>query len=195
VGYLYLGAAIVGFVLLAASVFAGDHGSGGHDVGHDVGHNVGHDGHEGGSANSAASLALRLLSIRFWTYLLAFGGVTGLLLRRVAHTGEPTAAIAAGIVGLVAAIFARTVLACATQTTEPGTARPADFVGRVGGVLVPFAKGSTGKVRVRVKGNDVDLLARTEDGSPLERDEEVLIVEVREGAALVTRNPAPSDAR
>jgi hypothetical protein len=56
--------------------------------------------------------------------------------------------------------------------------------------MIPFAGGATGKVRVRVAGADVDVLATTEDGEPLDRSDEVLIVEVREGgSALVTRNP------
>ena len=57
-------------------------------------------------------------------------------------------------------------------------------------MLIPFGGAATGKVRVRVAGADVDLLATTEDGQPLGRHDEVLIVEIREGgSALVTRNP------
>ncbi len=42
---------------------------------------------------------------------------------------------------------------------------------------------------MRVAGADVDLLATTEDGEPLEKRDEVLIVEMRaEGTAVVTRN-------
>jgi hypothetical protein len=68
--------------------------------------------------------------------------------------------------------------------------RSTDLVGKSAAVLVPFGGAATGKVRVRVAGADVDLLATTDDGQPLSRSDEVLIVEVREGgAALVTRSP------
>jgi hypothetical protein len=68
--------------------------------------------------------------------------------------------------------------------------RASDLVGRSGAVMVPFGGAATGKVRVRVAGADVDLLATTDDSDPLAREDEVLIVEVRAGgSALVTRNP------
>jgi membrane protein implicated in regulation of membrane protease activity len=173
--YVYVAAAIVGLVLLAASFFG---------AGHD--HTSGHDG----TTEGDASPMLALLSVRVWTYLLAFGGVTGVLLRYLGHEGEPTSAIGALVVGVLAAVMARVVIGRATRSGASGTVRSADLVGKSAAVLVPFGGTATGKVRVRVAGADVDLLATTEDGQPLGRHDEVLIVEIREGgSALVTRNP------
>jgi membrane protein implicated in regulation of membrane protease activity len=133
---------------------------------------------------------LALLSVRVWTYLLAFGGVTGVLLRYLGHEGEPTSAIGALVVGVLAALMARVAIGRATRSGASGTVRSADLVGKSAAVLIPFGGAATGKVRVRVAGADVDLLATTEDGQPLGRHDEVLIVEIREGgSALVTRNP------
>jgi membrane protein implicated in regulation of membrane protease activity len=175
--YAYLAAAIVGVVLLVASLF----GAAGHD------HDAGHD-----AAGEHSSPAFALLSVRVWTYLLAFGGATGLLLRFVAHVDEPWRAVASLAVGAVAAGLARTVIGRASRAGASGTVKRGDLVGRTAGVVVPFGGGATGKVRVRVAGSDVDLLATTDDGAalPLEAGEEVLILEVREGGpALVTRTP------
>jgi membrane protein implicated in regulation of membrane protease activity len=173
--YVYVAAAIVGLVFLAASLFG---------AGHD--HATVHDG----STDGDSSPMLALLSVRVWTYLLAFGGVTGVLLRYLGHEGEPTSAIGALVVGVLAAVMARVVIGRATRSGASGTVRPADLVGKSAAVLIPFGGTATGKVRVRVAGADVDLLATTEDGQPLDRHDEVLIVEVREGgSALVTRNP------
>ena len=134
---------------------------------------------------------LALLSVRVWTYLLAFGGVTGVLLRLVGHEGEPLSAIVSLVVGAVAAVMARFVIGRATREGASGTVRTQDLVGKTAGVLVPFSGGATGKVRVRVAGADVDVLATTDDREPLGRNDEVLIVEVREGgSALVTRSPS-----
>lgn len=178
--YVYVGAAIVGLVLLGASLFG---------AGHD--HAVSHDGSAGGDADGNASPALALLSVRVWTYLLAFGGATGVLLRLLAGTGEPWAALGAVGVGVAAAGMARAVIGRASRAGPSGTVHPRDLVGRTADVIVPFSGGATGKVRVRVAGSDVDVLATTDDGETLDRHDEVLIVEVREGgAALVTRNPA-----
>jgi membrane protein implicated in regulation of membrane protease activity len=178
--YAYVSAAIIGVVLLAASLVGAGHG---HSAGHDVG-------------GPHASPALALLSLRVWTYLLAFGGATGVLLRLVAHAGEPASAIAASFVGIVAAAMARVVIGRAARAGASGTVRPADLVGRSGHVLVPFAADATGKVRVRIAGGDLDLLAVADGHEALDRNDEVLILEVRPGgAALVTRNPASSEPK
>jgi membrane protein implicated in regulation of membrane protease activity len=172
VTYAYLGASVVGVVLLLASLL------GGHD------HGAAHD------ADSDAP-AFALLSVRVWTYVLAFGGATGLLLRLFARAGEPTSAISAVVVGVAAAAMARALIRRAAGEGASGTVRTEDLVGKTGDVVVPFAGKATGKVRVRVAGSDVDLLATTDDGDPLDRRDEVLILEVREGGtAVVTRNPA-----
>jgi membrane protein implicated in regulation of membrane protease activity len=174
--YVYLAAAIVGCVLLVASLFGAGHG-------HDAGHDASSDGEH-------VSPAFALLSVRVWTYVLAFGGVTGLLLRWVAPVAEPWRALLAVFVGAVAATIARVVIARVVRGGPSGMVRTAELAGRTAGVVVPFTKGATGKVRLRVADSDVDLLATTDDGEPLDRDEEVLIVEMRDdGSALVTRSP------
>jgi membrane protein implicated in regulation of membrane protease activity len=182
--YVYLFATIVGAVMLAASLFGGHHGGIEHDAGGDAG---GADTH--GAEQNAESIALRIFSVRVWTYLLAFGGATGMLLRTVARMNEPLTALLSLTVGAVAGGLAQTVIRRATQTGESGTVTRVDLVGKTGGVVVPFARGQTGKVRVRVKGADVDILAVTEDDPGLGARDEVLVVEMREGSALVTRSP------
>jgi membrane protein implicated in regulation of membrane protease activity len=173
--YAYVGSATVGLVLLAASLLG---------TGHDQA--AGHDG----SGDGEGSPMLALLSVRFWTYLLAFGGATGVLLRLVGREGEPSSAIGALLVGAAASVMARVVIGRASRAGASGTVHAQDLVGRTGAVLIPFAGGATGKVRVRVGGADVDVLATTEDGEPLGRSDEVLILEVNDGgSALVTRHP------
>jgi membrane protein implicated in regulation of membrane protease activity len=173
--YAYIGAFVVGALLLGASLLGAGHE---HAASHDV---------DGGDA----SAAFALLSVRFWTYLLAFGGVTGLLVRLVAREKEPIPAVAALVVGTAAAAMARTLIRRAAGQGTSGTVRSQDLVGKTGDVVVPFSGGATGKVRVRVAGADVDLLATAADGEPLAKRDEVLIVEMRdEGTAVVTRNPA-----
>jgi membrane protein implicated in regulation of membrane protease activity len=172
--YVYMAAAIIGVVLLVASLLGAGHD---HDAGHDA-------------SGEHPSPALALLSVRVWTYVLAFGGVTGVLLRYVAPVAEPWRAAASLVVGLAAAALARGVIGRASRGGPSGTVKAADLVGRTAGVVVPFGSGATGKVRVRVAGSEVDLLATTEDGEPLGREEEVLILELKDdGAAVVTRTP------
>jgi membrane protein implicated in regulation of membrane protease activity len=174
--YVYLAAAVVGLVLLAASLLGA-----GHD--HAAGHDASNDGD--------ASPMLALLSVRVWTYVLAFGGVTGVLLRLLGHEGEPTSGIGALVVGVLTAAMARFVIGRASRAGASGMVRSEDLVGKSAAVVVPFGGGATGKIRVRVAGADVDVLATTDDGEPLDKSDEVLIVEVKDGgSAVVTRNPA-----
>ena len=178
--YAYVALAIVGLVLLAASVLGA-----GHDAGHDAG-----GGHDDASSEHS-SPASALLSVRVWTYLLAFGGLTGVLLRLVGREGEPTSALGALAVGVLAAALARFVLGRASRAGASGTVQSRELVGRTADVIVPFGGGTTGKIRVRVAGGDVDVLATADDGEALAQHDEVLIVDLREGGtALVTRSPA-----
>ncbi|HJK94453.1 MAG TPA: hypothetical protein RMH26_27160, partial [Polyangiaceae bacterium LLY-WYZ-15_(1-7)] len=62
-----------------------------------------------------------------------------------------------------------------------------DFIGASGTVLLPVARGQLGQVRVRVKGRDLDVPAETQDDHPLLVEAPVLVCEVRDGVALVSR--------
>jgi hypothetical protein len=176
--YVYVALAVVGLVLLGASLLGAGHG--GHDTG---------DGHDG--ATDHASPVLALLSVRVWTYLLAFGGLTGALLRVIGREGELVSALGALTVGVAAAAMARLIIGRASRAGASGTTQARELVGRTADVIVPFAGGKTGKIRVRVAGGDVDVLATADEGEALSQHDEVLIVELKEGGtALVTRNPA-----
>jgi membrane protein implicated in regulation of membrane protease activity len=172
---VYVGASTVGLVLLVASLL--------------MGHGDAHDADAGGHEAGEISVALQVLSLRFWIYFLAFGGATGVLLRWLAGVTEPTAAIAAACVGVIAAVATRFLVRKAAGSQASGMVRPADFVGRTAAVVVPFGKASTGKVRVRVREAEIDLLATTDDGEDIAANDEVLIVEVRDGSAVVTHSP------
>ncbi|MEZ0229120.1 MAG: hypothetical protein ACAI25_10885, partial [Planctomycetota bacterium] len=97
---IYATALAIGGTLLVASLVLGHHGAD-HDlhVGHDAG-----DGSEGPELDLLGSF----LSIRFWTFALAFFGLTGVIFERVVPLSSGAqvlgAAVAAGlIVGFVAA--------------------------------------------------------------------------------------------
>ena len=177
--YVYLFATVAGVILLGVSLFGGDDG---HDAG-------GH--HDGGDHDSALGALGAVLSVRVWTYVLAFGGLTGLALRYLAHVPEPFAAMAAFASGALAAAMSRALIR--RVITESGTApsKTGALVGRTAAVIVPFDLKSTGKIRVQVDDRTVDLLATTDDAA-LDARDEVLIIEVRDGStAHVTRNPIP----
>ena len=173
--FAYLAAAIVGVVLLGVSLVGGDSHEGG-----------GGDGHHDGDGDTA----LGIFSVRTFTYLLGFGGLCGVLLRLLTTTGEPWTALVSLGVGAVSATGARVLLKRAALPGHSGTVGPRELIGRAGEVLIPFAKGVTGRIRLRVKDADVDLLATTDEDGELSAKEEILVIDVKEGCAQVARNPA-----
>ena len=63
-----------------------------------------------------------------------------------------------------------------------------DVVGAGAEVLLPVAAGAAGKVRVRLKGRAVDLLAVTDDDEALAAGQHVMVLSMRDdGHVVVTR--------
>lgn len=177
----YLFALVVGGALLVASLVGGHHDTG-HDggAGHDAGHDT-HDAHHG-----ARDLAWSILSIRFWTYVLAFGGATGVLLHLLAKAPEPLTGLLSAGVGAAAGLFVQALIARAARGGSGMTSHQ-DLVGRPAQVIVPFTRSQTGKVRLQMSDGVVDVLATTEEDGELGQKQEVVILEFREGRALVAR--------
>jgi membrane protein implicated in regulation of membrane protease activity len=180
---------------------AAAHGDG-HDGGHGAAH-AAHDamgvgaGHHSGSDgldSGVPTALLWLMSIQLWTYLLAFGGLTGLLLRTVAKVGEPVAGLSALGVGLFTAFSARAVMRKMSVTTESGTLQEERMVGSRATVLIPAPAGGVGKIRLEVSGQTIDLIARPSDGGPLAEGIDVTIIDIRDGQAEVSVTRAEGSA-
>jgi membrane protein implicated in regulation of membrane protease activity len=169
--YAYLASTIIGGVLLLASLVTGGHHGG------------------GGAEHHAENTASNLLSVRLWTYFLAFAGATGLLLTLTGGAGTVLAGVLAAGVGAIAGGTAQLVIRKAGSHQLGGTIRDEELVGKSGQLLLPCGKGQSGKVRLLVKGQMVDLIATTDDPGEIGAREEVLVVEVKEGSAVVARNP------
>jgi hypothetical protein len=180
-GYLF--ASIVGWVLLGASLASG-HGSG--DGAHAAApHAIDHVDHA--SSPHASSPASLLMSLRLWTYVLAFGGTTGVLLRLAAHTDEPLTLLTSLGVGAVSGVAAQLAWS-RLGSTRGGTVGEDELVGQSGRLLLGAGPGASGRVRLTVRGSSIDLIAASEE-LKLPANEEVLVVSVRDGVAHVVRNP------
>lgn len=208
--YLYVFAAVAGCLLVLVSLFGGgsqDSDGDGHGDAHTDGeahgvsdahadgHSVGADGHAGGSHGhhhsdgmdaGVPTALLWLLSIQLWTYLLAFGGLTGLLLRTVAKVPEPIAGLSALGVGLSTALVARAVMRKMSVTTVPGTLVEEQMIGSRATVLIPAPAGGLGKIRLEFRGQTIDLIATATDGGALAEGGEVTITDIRDGQADVS---------
>ncbi len=146
-----------------------------------------HGGDKAEHAGDAGPLAL-VLSTRFWIFgLLAFG-LSGTLLSLFQLTTPLAGAIIAGMAGIASGVFAVAALRALKRSSTSTNAHTSEAVGTTGRVLVSVTKGGTGKVRVVLKGQSVDLLAMT-DEADIPRGEDVLISDIQGEVAHVSRRP------
>jgi membrane protein implicated in regulation of membrane protease activity len=174
--HVYLGAVAFGVTLLVASLLLGgkdtDHGGGGH-------------AHDGGDLGLGWA---PVTSLRFWVFLLTFGGGAGLALDGL---GSSTAVAAGGALGIgwVAGAIAVAVIRNLTRHSVSSELGAADLIGATGTLLLPVGPGKPGKVRVDAKGRTEDYVANVvEDGGELPSGAVVLIVaEGDRGSLLVAK--------
>ena len=166
---LYLIAIVLGGGSLLVQLIAGDHGDGGHAF------EAGDAGHPAGPG---------LLSTRSAVYaLFTFGLVGGLL--HVPGIVEPRTALVVAVLSAIAATVAiGHLFRSLDDAGASGAAALDEARGRSGRVLVGCARGQRGKVRVQLKGHQVDLMATTDEESIAE-GAEVVILQVRDGVAHV----------
>lgn len=174
---LYIVTTIVGGVLILISALGGSH-----DTDHDIDH--GHDG------DFHSEIWLPFLSLRFWTYMFAFFGMTGLLLTYFTATSQTLTGVFAALCGLVAGTTIAFVMRYLSKSSSHSGAEERDLLGKPANVLVAIRSGSPGKIRVEVKGEMIDVMATTEETTPLEPGSEVYIVSMDNGRAQVISRTA-----
>jgi membrane protein implicated in regulation of membrane protease activity len=131
----------------------------------------------------------RIFSLRNATYFLFAFGAVGVLLDFVwAGSKEPLAFLFAGATGVLAWVLSAAAFRYLKRTESGELLGDRLLIGRVGEVSLPIQKGGTGKILVTKAGHTQELLAK-----PLDDDEadpeswnSVLVIEVRDGVAMVT---------
>ena len=172
---VYLGALAFGALLLVASLLLGgkdtDHGGHGHDDG-------------------APGLGWApITSLRFWVFLTAFGGASGLALLALGSSELEAGVGSIGIGWVCGAVAVGVVRALTKRASGSSTVEVADLVGATAKVMLPIAPGKPGKVRVEIKGRAEDFVAHVDDGPELATGTQVLVVAERDhGALLVARH-------
>jgi len=198
VGILYLAALIIGFGTIALQLaMGGEHGQGdaadaggGADHGDldhgDAGHDVAGHGEHGHGDGGFLPI---FLSLRFWTFTFLAFGLSGSLIHYLDLANAMlTLAVAAGL-GLGAGLLASLTFRALSKAEANSGATDRDAVGQVGKVMIPLAKGARGKIRIELKGQTVDYVATTDD-ERLEAGQMVMIEEMRDTTAHVSRAPA-----
>ena len=138
---------------------------------------------------SLSDFWIPFLSVRFWVFFLCFFGVTGIVLTLLALAGKWATLVTAVGMGTVTG-FAAAFIIQRLKRAEVGLAvTEEDFRGREAQVLLPIEAGERGKIRLEVRGNTVDLVARCDGERSIGTGRTVLVIEIEDGVALV--EPAP----
>lgn len=197
----YVVCSVVGLALILLSAFSGhqdlggdgdvqlDSDAGGVDVDHDLG--VDHSDLTGHAAEAGAWLPF--LSLRFWTYLCAGFGATGLLLSFFTRTSSGTVFVLSVVTGLVCGLMVAYVYRALQVSNTDSMTREKDVLGCHAKVLVAIRKDQPGRVRCCVKGDWVDFVALSNDGSELQAGEDAVIVALENGKAMVIPKSAIFD--
>lgn len=178
----------------------GDLGIGGHDF--DATADASVEAEAGGAAAGAHataaaghdSQAARILSLRTITYFLFGFGVMGLVLGRAGLSVHPFLNAAASAVGggMAAAV---SVLAFGyVRSTEAGEREDEDsFVGLPARVVLPVGPARSGRIMVRRGEREYELRAKPYGSEEIASEDwkQVVIVEMREGTALVSPFESP----
>jgi hypothetical protein len=176
---LYWFALVVGVGMYLFSVFAG--GSEGHT---DM------DGHATGDPHHDVA-SYKLLSLRNATYFLFAFGVTGVALTTIWSGGRGLlTAILAMLVGMTGAAISTLAFGWLKKSESGDMPGDRAWLGASGQVVLPLSAGGTGKIFVSRGGRSQELLARPfdDDAASPETWAQVVVLEIRDGVALVAPN-------
>jgi membrane protein implicated in regulation of membrane protease activity len=185
--YLYLFALILGGVLVLASILLG--GQGESDADADAGLDKDLPLLEGQAGDiSGVDVFWAFRSIRFWTFFLAFFGMTGLVLDGLGLVDSSiVAAILATGMGAASGFVAAGLMRWLGRDESGHIASSGDYVGKTVRVLLPVGRDRVGKVRLELRGSSVDVLATTDEEGPITSDEEAIIIEMDGARARIAR--------
>jgi hypothetical protein len=131
-------------------------------------------------------------SMRFWTFALTSFGLSGSLLSFLDIPSVVTAVLASAM-GLGLGLGAAWMFRALSRSQVSAKTNLNQIRGVHATVLLPVRTGATGKVRLQVDGQQIDLLARTKLSDSIELNSPVLVVNVVDGIANIT--PLPDDYR
>ncbi len=152
----------------------------------------------GDAHGSLSGFVAGFLSLRFWTFALAFFGLTGTVLAGLSLAGPVTTVILASVMGVVVGRGTVALFSALRASESSLAASEGDYIGKSAKVILGFGPGELGKVRLQMKGTTVDLLAQSDDPTPFSTGDEVMIIQLSGAKAQVThagRSLPASEAR
>lgn len=157
---LYLAALVFGLGLFAVQALSGSHADGA-----SASEAPGTDLQVPAEHHGAGDWAAIVLSLRFYMFAAIALGVVGVPVTWWGLASPVATFVASLATALVLGLFATRAWRALQRQTLSSGAEAAELQGQVGRVLVGFEKGRPGKVRLRVRGQIIDLLATTDEAA------------------------------
>ena len=191
---VYWGTFLFGGILILSSIVMGG-GDGDADMDKDVSFDkdlsldkdldLSIEGIEGGGSDFDSMGWLPFLSLRFWTFFTMLFGLSGIIMTTL-ESGATVTLVSSGAMGLglsypIAYLFQYLKKNELTTSTQSHS-----YEQEIGTALLPMKSNGKGKVRVAMNGELVDLIATNPTDQTIEQGQEVLIVEIEDGVALVS---------
>lgn len=147
-------------------------------------------GDDGGGDDSIGGIMLRLLPLSTVALAMATFGVTGLAIGAVG-TGTLATFLFAVVAAVIGGVLNTTVFSYLRRSDSTSSASDDQLSGAVGRVVLPVGPDRRGRVSISVGDQELYLSAQippgTTDATLLEAGDPVLVVEVRDGIAVVVR--------
>lgn len=132
-----------------------------------------------------------ITSLKFWTFGSCFFGLTGIVLSSL-QTGLPVLVVILLSIGmgLVCGTAMSGLLLYLRQQKADSLISHDDLVGLAGTVEIPFDAHTRGKVRLKVKGSLLEVVAFTDGGNAFQPGEQVVVVGTQENRVWVVSSDA-----
>lgn len=181
---IYIACFVLGGGLVALSALTGgDHDAHGHDA--DAG--GGAHGPDGSDGVDHDGPWIPFLSLRFWTFTLAFFGLMGLAVRLLVPVSFVVELGAALLVGLLSGYSVSWAVRKLQVTSVNSSIPDRELLGREATVLLPVSGEKPGKVRLLVGTRQIDLLANSDESSTIDVGEQVVVVDITGARVRVVR--------
>lgn len=127
---------------------------------------------------------LPVASFRFWTFFLAFFGLTGLLLTITGALSLGWVPWVAGGMGYVAGASTTKIIRSLQNKKVNSQLSTHDWLGEEANVVIPLSKGQLGTVRLNLKGREIIVEAVSDVA--LNKDAAVVVYDInKDGYAMV----------
>lgn len=159
-----------------------------HDAFEHIPHSIESVNHSIAPANQSGVDAIKLLSLRSFTYFSAFFGLTGTVMTWIG-SAFITTLLSAIFSGSVAVFFGYKLMAYLKSSESGQALSTRSFIGRKAKVIIPITPNKMGKILVEISGQNVELTAKVaspDDNSFAPRDT-VLIVSFSGNVAIVSK--------